>query len=503
MRSWVFHDPPRAIESPDGAFGSVKPTVVMTRLTNRSILDRIPKPSFLVPAVIETLANCQVWGPLIQVVPGEADVFCAQDVRQNGGIVFTSDSDLLLHDLGINGKVSFFGDVLYDHSSGTPTLSTSTFSFYMINNQLGVQQVGGLLRVVYEEISGKLRFVEAVEKAKRGSEDTLTSPDYLNFIREYQIDDCVLDNQLILNTISTLDPRISEIVVQTLVTEKTGLTPDTPGKGEVRGPEMLSMFLPIMMENPGLQSCWTGSTRIREIAYGLLQELSRRHENIIEYRTLEPSSDRGGRQLHIPDSLETTKECVRLMHTIKELQGQLPSSQSHWFTFAILQDVEYSTANGRTSLSATLLSQATSILTDAEEYTWDLIHFASQVQASYYSLRMVKQILHVLAASTDFPEHLQELYKSLASLPPITEWPTVQDIPKLLMKFASKDTLSMTTDMLKIPRIDLKQLEAESSRTQTKKRKQNLDIPIINRKARRRVSPSVNPFAILSQASQE
>ncbi|RYP80149.1 hypothetical protein DL770_006344 [Monosporascus sp. CRB-9-2] len=458
------------------------------------------------PAVIEALTACQDWGPLIQVVPGEADTFCARDVRQNGGIVLTSDSDLLIQDLGSNGRVSFFWNIVYDRSSGIPALSTSTFSFHGINDQLGIKEVGGLPRVVFEQINGRLGFEEAVEKAKNDTQEILTSLDYLNFMKEYEVDECIPADRRVLNAIVTLDPRISEIVIQTLVMKETGLVPDAPSKPASRGPETLSMFLPVMIESRELRNCWAASTSIREIAYGVLQSLSsHRSEKIVEYRTLEPSSGHSGRQLGIPGPVETIEGCTQLATALKELRERLPSPEALWLAFAVMEDVESSASDERTSLSVTMLSQATSASEDVYDYSWDFLHYTAQIQASYYSLRILKQILGVVVAlKQDLPETFAELRESLISLPTIAEWPTFRDMSGLLSDFASKETLTTITDILGIPPIDLAQVAAEGTKSKKKKnRKQKQDASRDTMRRNGKRSPSLNPFALLSQASQK
>ncbi|RYP04509.1 hypothetical protein DL764_004410 [Monosporascus ibericus] len=364
------------------------------------------------PAVIEALTACEDWGPLIQVVPGEADTFCARDVRQNGGIVLTSDSDLLIQDLGPDGRVSFFWNIVYDRSSGIPALSASTFSFHGINDQLGIKEVGGLPRVVFEQIKGRLGFEEAVEKAKNDTQEVVTSLDYLNFMKEYQVDECIPADRSVLNAIVTLDPRISEIVIQTL-----------------------------------------------------------------------------------------------LATTLKELRERLPSPEMLWLAFAIMEDVESSASDERTSLSVTVLSQASSAFEDVYDCSWDFIHYTAQIQASYYSLRILKQILDVVVAlKQDLPKTFAELRESLISLPTIAEWPTFGDMSGLLSDFASKEILTTVTDILGIPPIDLAQVAAEGTKSKKKKkktRKQKQDALRDTMQRNGKRSPSLNPFAILSQASQE
>ncbi|RYP63975.1 hypothetical protein DL771_009010 [Monosporascus sp. 5C6A] len=507
IRILVALDPFGTTKSRDDVFDSVKPGIAFTHSTGRSTADKLPKPPFLVPAVIEALTACEDWGPLIQVVPGEADIFCARDVRQNGGIVLTNDSDLLVQDLGSDGRVSFFWNIAYDRSSGIPALSTSTFSFHGINDQLGIKEVGGLPRVVFERTNSRLWFEEAVEKAKNGTQEILTSLDYLSFMKEYEVDECIPADRRVLDAIATLDPRISEIVIQTLVMKETGLVPDATRKPASRGPEALSMFLPVMIENRVSRSCWTASASIRETAYGILQSLSpHRSEKIVEYRTLEPSSGHSGRQLGIPGPVETIERCTQLATTLKELRERLASPETLWLAFAIMEDVESSASDERISMSVTMLSQATSASEDAYDYSWDFIHYTAQIQASYYSLRILKQILGVVVAlKQDLPETFTELRESLISLPTIAEWPTFEDMSGLLSDFASRGTLTTVTDILGIPPINLAEVAAEGTKSKKKKKKRNQKQDVLRDTVRRngKRSPSLNPFAMLSQASQE
>ncbi|KAK7745597.1 hypothetical protein SLS62_009774 [Diatrype stigma] len=501
LRDILALNPFGATRSPSGVFDHVKPSVLITTFTGRVAADKLPKPPFLVPAVIEALASCKDWGSLIQVVPGEADVYCAQDVRKNGGIVLTSDSDLLIQDLGHAGRVSFFWGLVYKGPLGTRALSAYTYSFHGINNQLGVKDVGGLPRVVFDQIHGRITFEEAVEKAKKKSTRVLTSPDYLDFLKEYEIDTSIMDDRIALDSIS-LDPRISEVVVQTLVMTDAGLVPDVE---TARGPEKLSIFLPVMIENRDIRSCWTTSTWIRQTAYGILQTLSsHRSKQIIEYRTLDTSSGRSGRQVDIPGPVETLDACVELTNTLKRLQKGIPPPNNVWFALAMLKDVENSVDEDQTSLSAILLSQANVPVASAYVYSLDLIHYTAQVQATYYSLRLLKQILDaVLALGRNTPRPFRELHESISSLPPIVAWPTVEDMPDILSSALSGDILSKVTDILGIPRIYLDKLTMKYTKSKQKKRKQVHDTPGRNSQGAAKRSPSINPFAILSESSQE
>ncbi|KAG9899600.1 hypothetical protein KCV05_g16514, partial [Aureobasidium melanogenum] len=76
---------------------------VLTAVVSSNRLKALPAPPFLVPAVIEMLLESR-FSALVSVIPGEADAYCADAARKHGGVIFTSDSDLLVHDLGETGK---------------------------------------------------------------------------------------------------------------------------------------------------------------------------------------------------------------------------------------------------------------------------------------------------------------------------------------------------------------------------------------------------------------
>ncbi|MBE7179732.1 MAG: hypothetical protein INR71_00735 [Terriglobus roseus] len=87
-----------------------------------SHLRLLPPAPFVVPAVIEALRESG-YRDVVRVVPGEADPYCAEDVRLHGGFVVTGDSDLLVYDLGQVGGVVFLQDF---------SLGTSPSSFHML-----------------------------------------------------------------------------------------------------------------------------------------------------------------------------------------------------------------------------------------------------------------------------------------------------------------------------------------------------------------------------------
>lgn len=489
--------------TPENAFSDlIRADMRLTRQAGRSSTDKLPKPPFMVPAVLEALRNSEDWRELVLVVPGEADTFCARDVRENGGTLLTSDSDLLIQDLGPKGNVSFLWDIVpADPTSKELGMMACKISLNDVNSQLGLTNIGGLPRVAFEKQRGNMGFNTALQKARDSREDTLNSSEYQDFIRELELKEYIPSDHPVLGILSGLDPRISEVVIQALLLEKGPMSMASDTK-TLRGPETLSMFLPIVVENRNMRSAWTASTNIRQVAYSILQRLMpQKSSTVIEYRTLDPSTTLTGRQVEIPTPEETTNDCAQLTTILEKLAKRLPSSDTRWLAFAVYQDVEWSTSEQRPSLSAALIHEATSQPEETEGYSWDLIHFTAQFQACLYSLRMGKQILDVvLFLDGNLPTPVRKLHKYLTSLPPISEWPTVEHMFDMLSKFGNLGGLAIVTGALGIPNIEL-----STDPTESKKRRRG-DHELLSRKGRPKDpkrSPSVNPYAILSQASQD
>ncbi|KAI1074595.1 XPG domain containing-domain-containing protein [Whalleya microplaca] len=509
MKGFVYSHPLGSPRSPVDAFGSLKAEILLTRAFGWYKDEKTPRPPFLVPAVIEALRSHLNWNSITQVVPGEADIFCAQDVREKGGIVLTSDSDLIIHDLGPKGSVSFFWDVVEtDPSMGKSGITACKISSHDISARLGLDSFGGLPRLAFEKQKGiNVTFNQALENARDVRKPRLRSFEYRSFMKELDMEEHLPNHHPVLGVLSSLDPRISELVIQTLLLMEDDTVPEDPNAKESRGPETLSMFLPIMVEDRQNRSAWTMCTGIRQTAYGILQGLAhQRSQRIIEYRTLDPSSSNTGRQIDIPSAEDSIQDCAQLAMTIDKLAEKLSSPELRWFAFAICQDIQWSAAEQRVPLSATLINRVMDQIKDTEDYSWDLIHWTAQVEACLYSLRMAKQILDVTDfLDQDLPAPVQQLRQSLASLPPIAEWPRVENMFNLLSRCGRTNVVAAITDMLGIPMIESTQLPTDSPQPQPTKRPGQKQKRLWVRRRLRDTggSPSINPYAVLSHVSQD
>jgi hypothetical protein len=241
------------------------------------------------------------------------------------------------------------------------------------------------------------------------------------------------------------------------------------------------------------------STAVRQLAYGIMQGFAlHKSSSVIEYRLLEASNSLMGRKTHVLGSGEALEQCRLLVRTLKQLTEHMHCGDMQWLAFAIYQDIMWSTSEQRPPLCAVLISIAKRRAGDGDEYSWDTIHFTAQVQASLYSLRMVKQALDVAASlSQTLPTPMRELREWLSNLPAIAEWPTVDNISQKLATAGESDILTVITDMLGVPAIA--DLETTVKTTKSKKRKDR-NGPLRSERDPKRPS-SVNPFAILSSAS--
>ncbi|KAI1332346.1 hypothetical protein F5Y16DRAFT_357570 [Xylariaceae sp. FL0255] len=418
----------------EGTFATIKPDISLTR-GQRS--RTIPQPPFLIAGVLDVLRNSPTWGSLVEVVPGEADIFCAEDVRQHGGTVFTGDSDLLVADLGPDGSVTFFSDLAEaDPSVNAGELQAAQISPHQVSGLLGLSNVGGLQRLAFERIQPpEVGYQEALRRAKDVSRNTLDSPEYKAFIREHSMEEYLRHDHPVRPILSSLDPRISELVVQCLLDKPRGIS--VTNAKNARGPESLTVFLPVMVEDRRRKSVWNVSTAVRQIAYGIMQTFAHGPSSTVtEYRLIESENSPVGRHIEIPSPDETVEQCRLLVDTVKDLAQHSGGSRDAsllWPTFAVYQDLVWSMNEKREPLSLALIPQARALSGIPARYTWDFIHITSQLTSSLYSLRIIQQALVVAAhLCLDLPQSMRELHDLLKSLPSIADWPSLQTVSETL-----------------------------------------------------------------------
>ena len=178
----------------------------------------LPPPAFLVPAILDTLRYSK-YAAFTTLVPEEADVSCARAARNSGGIILTSDSDMLVYDLGPHGGVAFLSDVqltgeelIGRQMAFSEILKMSIWRPDAIADRLGLPN----LRRFAFEISQDpyLTVTAAVQRAKKPAKNV---DEFQKFVEEYETDSITLglvprkyeNLEMVMSQYQLFDPRVS------------------------------------------------------------------------------------------------------------------------------------------------------------------------------------------------------------------------------------------------------------------------------------------------------
>ena len=388
----------------------------------------LPSPPFIVPAVVHALRasefNCTVG-----LVPGEADPYCAARASEIRGMIFTTDSDLLIHDSGPGGSV-----VLLDHiqletpvESGT-ALRAPIFEPGKISQKLGIgskvqtlqnlafhlQQVPGISfhQALQQVRSHKdqdaevaheaFLLVNATNQTLSRHEVALFDDDHLSYFRQHG---------------QHLDPRLAEVCLQIHLKVK---------------PTEHAMYLPVLLEDPARASAWEVSVPFRHLAYTYLIHRSSRGSMlsvIYEYR-------RKGRRLvksllctSCSEEHNVLKEAVVVCDQLMVLHqafADIHPTVVRWRYVAARYVLNWYDSESKTLPSVGAVKH---IMTGKRQskWSWDDIHFAAQTEGVLYSVRMIRQVfeyLHLITSECEPTCNVSGLASSTIGIAQI-----MQDLP--------------------------------------------------------------------------
>ncbi|KAJ5468686.1 hypothetical protein N7475_006438 [Penicillium sp. IBT 31633x] len=347
------------------------------------------------------------WAEITVMVPGEADVECARVARLTGCAVLTDDSDLLLHDLGSHGAVLFLESV--QTSSGIwnpaePDIRGLSICPHSLSRRLGITSVQCFAYELQKDTH--MRFAELTRKAKEGSAATELSPEYREFLREYEHG---TTDELIRaagHSAKPLDPRVSELFWQYEL-------PDIYSSGE-----QAHVYLGVLNEDSSRRCAWEQGRVYRSLGYSYFNN-SRPAPN--RFNVLHEFVRRGGRIVAEEITLSGTKTVVSDMALLQKRLalaqatfGNGLATETFWFLFA-LSEIYRDGANTTTLPSGKKLESFLTKGYMAQSAKWEDIHLLAQMQAALYSLRILKQLLDIAAPGDD----LGEIMSLLAGLPPL------------------------------------------------------------------------------------
>lgn len=391
----------------------------LASVTPSSTSKALPAPSFLVPAVIEAVLSSP-YSHLASVIPGEADAYCAESAKKLGGVIFTSDSDLLVHDLGDKGRVILFRDLETIHlPSKGACLKTQVYHPFAIAEKFGLQN---LVRVAYFMSQGSHRgFNECVKLAK---EQNPTSVEFTDFAMQYgslpvlsklAAEYLTHSDRPVFRLLSRLDPRISELIHQISIKQDAS--------------DSLDMYLPFSVDDPTRTSAWRTGVQLRVLAYSMLKLLDPNLQRISEYERKGTRIADTTVELYGTEELLSAMDALlgRLRSALTTQQRASLSAPAQWRALAAELVCESSIENGKPQPPSVDLVRL--ILGSREgPLSWQLIHASAQHQAAVYSLRLLHQTTEVVVAflneqgrSSDPTQSMQELVGLLGKLPSLSE----------------------------------------------------------------------------------
>jgi hypothetical protein len=183
-------------------------------------------------------------------------------------------------------------------------------------------------------------------------------------------------------------------------------------------------------------------------------------ENILkvtEYRRLQNGSR--AREWQVPAAQDLPKACADLNAQFKTVHNSIPSlpTQDVWRALAVYQDQELSLSTGKSALSSVLIEQSKHVKATPFRLTWDGIHLLAQYHGSYYSFRILKQILETVVLyndAKDLPLALRELHMELISLPALEDLPPIVEAVRNIGSPEDQAILEMSQKLLDIEVVD-------------------------------------------------
>lgn len=438
---------PSKILSPEQLFDATRPVPLKFK--------GLPEPPFMVPSVIEDLKlywtrhkarelrlafrkrehagflsffveDSLMFSSVVEVVPGEADVFCARRAGEVGAAVLTSDSDLLVYRLS-KGWVIFFQDieraedeeqdVYFGPAPGLIEaegvgLTAKAYQYTKIQRRFETADGPDFTRIIYE----RLRDSHAsLQQLRQRALKTLSATEGSRF-EKFRSDYCTqgLQDESPKPPHALIDPRLSELVYQ--YWSSTFFSSD--GK--------LSVYLPIMVEDPSRACAWTVGAQFRRLAYSILNlsmDPGRRRSEVFEY------TRKGRRVVSAAFALCDVPLCTSALKALTETLC-IAKEQFSWYgmnwlvcwrTFAFYevclhrqrsQTQQIKQAHIQCFLESGYLNN---------QLTWDDVHLYAQVQCALYSVRILKHLLSIAlpSLSGDLLECSTALNMELENLPSV------------------------------------------------------------------------------------
>lgn len=462
-------------------------------LPGRSGYAHAPTAAFLVPVVLDALRSCPEYKDVVHVVPGEADSFCANRLRTRGGVVLTSDSDLLVHDVG-KGRVAFFREIRENEDEGAEDPDSWIFLLFDIPDllkRMGLSPGIDARRLGYEVWRDSRASFNAIVSSCQ--KDLILEGDrrgFEEFCREYATPEFPLPLTVGGNKlgITSLDPRVSELVLQLGSPEIGGI--DASGA---------RVFLPALSEDALLGSPWTPSTPIRQLAYTIYTWiLPKPYLRLVvqEFRRIQ-TAQQSGRSVVVmqkPAAQDLAKVVLSYMEKLKRIFGH--TGKTFWTFLSLAMDIKDCQEYEKRPHCLTILRPSSAHVSspDSDKFAkipWGVTHFTGHLQACFYSFRMLHQILCIIPDSEldGLPPQVAQLRNELFNLPGIDDFPDCESSLEFLKTFKETKPLEIINCLIELPRWATS-LVTEVKEPKKRKKRKSSEKEV----ARRRPA---NPFSVL------
>ncbi|KAK1759522.1 XPG domain containing-domain-containing protein [Echria macrotheca] len=454
-----------------------------------------PPPTFLVAAIFDALRNSEEYSSRTRMVPGEADGFCAEHAVSNDAVVFTGDSDLLLHDIGPNGRVVFFGDIEADLEEGQ--LKCVQFRVSEIRRRLELNSEDGLAQLGFEIFTDPHSTLkEAAERARRRLTASKDPISYDKFLKQFVSPETAPRSEC--TSALSLDTKVSELLLSCLPMPDEKQELDDENGDSEGASKPVEMFLPFLLDCPTRTSAWEPSRHVRQVGYSLLQSIRGASiPSVSEFRRLQGTSS--GTRVPVLSPADMGHEISQLLNVLSTIRSQIQKPELIWALLAIYQDVVLAQEQNKGSpLSFQLLRQYA--LGTLDQGSWGFIHFLAETQATLFSLRLLCQIVDFTKSldASKLPPKMTELREELADLPPLEEYPWVRNFADILRDVGRANGFACLAGIFSGQKDIVEQIEAIQGAPTPKNKKAKKRKASVSQGTTASRTPSSNPFEALA-----
>jgi len=348
--------------------------------------------AFLAPSLRETLA-ASPFASRTRLVPGEADDSCALLAKNiPRSIIFTSDTDLLLFDYQSETLIVLFQDAESpsNFKAHSPSVIAKKFQLQsLVPFAYAIQQ---------RNLDGHAQLLLAAQGI-----DVDSAP-YVEFRGRYiaaVVDPVYLARHSSLPPeMQVLDVRISEFVHQALL-----------------GDLEVSVYLPLLVEDPNQASAWNVAQEVRTVAHSILTPSSTIHEYRRKAQHVSPQDINCYTAQNLQVPIKETVE--RVTASVRWAESRAIDTQLLWPLFALSLVL----GELNTPPAVPLVMR---VLNGDFDNSWTFVQLTARLHAAIYSLRILKQTVAIWLAINEnqnsaLYESLSRLQKQMSSLPSIAD----------------------------------------------------------------------------------